>query len=230
REEGQNLGRPCSFLRDTGPKGDLAAAWGGPGIVLPPKKGTYRHWISVDCRFYKEFLHHYGAKIGPPAGILDGYTEDDRGRVAGFVSVYRDDAGGGVAAQDRRARLSVEDATPLYAHGGRSIPPIDAVFRLGSPAVQAWLKANKWKPEWGYSDNLKDKKPAQYYVRSYQELCPLYSGSAHAVLGGWHFPWPDGDWAELVERPLLLWTFEDSEPWVEVWGDGKRFEVKQRIT
>ena len=58
----------------------------------------------------------------------------------------------------------------------------------------------------------------------------LAGAPVHAVLGGWHFPWPDGDWGELVERPLLAWTFEDSEPWVEVWGDGKGFQVKQRIT
>jgi hypothetical protein len=64
----------------------------------------------------------------------------------------------------------------------------------------------------------------------HSNLSPFYSGSAHAVLGGWHVPWPDGDWDELAERPLLVWTLEDSEPWVEVWADGKGFEVKQRIT
>lgn len=216
-EEGQNLGRPCVFLRDTGPKGDLGAAWGGHGLV-PAPKGSYRHWLSIDCWCYKEFLHHYGVKIGPPAGVLSVYTDDD---------------GGGVATHNRNAKLSIKrGATPLYAHGGRSVPPIDAVFLRGSPAVKVWLKANKWKPEWGYNDNFKDKKPAKAYERSYQELCPLYSKSvtAHAVLGGWHFPWPDGDWAERVERSLLVWTFEDSEPWVEVWANAKGYEVKQRIT
>jgi hypothetical protein len=33
----------------------------------------------------------------------------------------------------------------------------------------------------------------------------------------------------LLDRPLLVWTFEESEPWVEVWG-GDGFEVKHRTT
>src|SRR5262245_37094572 len=41
---------------------------------------------------------------------------------------------------------------------------------------------------------------------------PLVFRNSVRVLGGWHFSWPDGDWADPVERPLLLWTFEDSEP------------------
>lgn len=47
REQGQALGRPCVWLRTTGPKGDVGAVWGGPGLVPPPKKGTYRHWLST---------------------------------------------------------------------------------------------------------------------------------------------------------------------------------------
>jgi hypothetical protein len=216
REEGNRLARPCVWLRRTGSKGDVGAAWGGPGIVPAPAK-TLRHWLSVDCFWYKEVLHRYGHKIGPPAGVL---------------SVYTDDNGGGVAVHDRKAKFAVKrGAVALHAHPGRSKPPLEAVFLLGSPAVKAWLKANKWKAEWGYNNNFKDNKPADQYLREYQELSPVYgSFTADAVLGGWHFPWPDGDWADRAEDALLVWTFKDSEPWVEAWADGKSYEVKQRIT
>jgi hypothetical protein len=87
-----------------------------------------------------------------------------------------------------------------------------------------------WQPDWGWNDNFKDPDPVLKYDSLVQSELPLYSGGAHAVLGGWHFPWPDGDWEELIDHPLLVWTFEDSEPWVEVWGNEDGFKVLQRIT
>lgn len=211
------LARPCVLLRESGPKADLGAAWGGEGIVPAPKSGNWRHWISVDCGWFKETLHRYGLKIGPPAGVLSVYTDED--------------SEGGVAVHNAKAKLKVgKGALALFGHPGRSLPPLEAIFLKGPAPVQEWLTKNKWKSEWGYSDKFKDRKIAENYIRRYQNLSPFYSGSAHAVLGGWHFPWPDGDWAELIERALLVWTLEDSEPWIEVWGVGKKFEVKQRIT
>lgn len=40
----QQLERPCLYLKQTGT--ELAAVWGGAGIVEPPP-GPYLHWISV---------------------------------------------------------------------------------------------------------------------------------------------------------------------------------------
>ncbi|MCI0638407.1 MAG: hypothetical protein L0Y72_23840 [Gemmataceae bacterium] len=220
REESYRLGRPCVWLREQGPEDDFAAVWGGPSQVSAPK-GDYRHWLTIDCWSFKEFLHRKGVKIGPPAGCLSIYTDDD---------------GGGVAVHDPKAKLNDKaGGKKLFAHPGSNAPPIDAIFLLGSPAVQNWLKSMKWKPEWGYNNNFKDKKPVEKYEREFQKMCPIYGNGLHgmpvyAMLGGWHFPWPDGDWLKLVKRPLLVTTFEDSEPWVEVWGSGKGFEVKQRIT
>lgn len=50
------------------------------------------------------------------------------------------------------------------------------------------------------------------------------------MLGGWHMPWPEGDWVELIDRPLLVFTFEESEPWVEVWKWDDGYKIIQRIT
>ena len=119
---------------------------------------------------------------------------------------------------------------PLFAEPARSLPPIDAVFRFGSEAVHTWLRELGWQPDWGYNSNFKDGAPVEDYERLYQSECPLYSGGAFAVLGGWHFPWPDGDWEELLSRPLLVWTLADSEPWVEVWDGADGMQVIQRIT
>jgi hypothetical protein len=207
--EAERLVRPCVLLRSKGPKDRVAAVWGGPGQV-PAPDDSLRHWLTIDCRFFPK-------RLGPSKGCLSIYTDED-------------DCESGVAVLDRKATLMAKRGnSKLYAHEARSLPPVDAVFQFGSPAVHKWLRSKGWQPKWGYNGKFKDRKPVEEYEDLYQAECPLYAGGAHAVLGGWHFPWPDGDWAELVDRPLLVWTVEDSEPWVEVWG-GSELEVKQRIT
>jgi len=179
--------------------------------VVPATDDSYRHWITVDCRFMP-------AGIRPSSGCLSVYTSED-------------DFSAGIVLHSRTAKLAAtKGATKLFADEAQSLPPIDAVFRFGSGAVHKWLQSNKWEPEWGYNGNFKDPKPAGEYERAYQAQCPLYTGGAHAVLGGWHFPWPDGDWEELLDSKLLVWTFEESEPWVEVWREDGVLRVKQRIT
>jgi len=123
---------------------------------------------------------------------------------SGILSVYtnEDDCSSGVVAHDPAGELPARANNTLYAHPARSLPPPDALTGADSES----------------------------YMRVWQSNCPLYTGEAVAVLGGWHFPWPDGDWDELRARPLLLWTIEDSEPWVEVWGGAGGFQVMQRIT
>jgi len=207
--EAQRLARSCVLLRTQGKKDRLAAVWGGPGIV-PAPGGSFRHWLTVDCRYFP-------SNLGPSAGCLSVYTDED-------------DCESGVAVLNPNEKLSHKSrGIKLFAHEARSLPPVDAIFRLGSPAVHQWLRSNKWQPDWGYNSNFQDAKPVEEYERLYQSECPMYSGGSHAVLGGWHFPWPDGDWEQLLDCPLLVWTFEDSEPWVEVWGGADGFQVKQRI-
>ncbi len=206
--EGRHLARPCVYLRLSGEH--FAAIWGGEGIVWCGD-GPYRHWLSIACRFI-------------PAGN-DGVT--------GCLSIYthEDDCVSGMVTVDDSLTLpDPTDGLKLYAHPESSLPPLEAVFKLGSSDVADWLRANNWQPDWGFNDNFPDRTPVDSYERAYQNQLPLFNDSAHAVLGGWHMPWPDGDWDELVDKRLIAWTFAESEPWVEVWDDEGRFRVIQRIT
>jgi hypothetical protein len=126
------------------------------------------------------------------------------GVASGILSVYtnEDDCASGVVSHGPSAALGGTVVAPLYAHSARSLPPPDALAAEGDPA----------------------------YMQLWQANCPLYTGQAAAVLGGWHFPWPDGDWEDLRNCPLLVWTLDESEPWVEVWGGPAGFRVIQRIT
>lgn len=206
--EGLRLARPCIYLRKTGD--DFAALWGGEGIV-PCGQGPFRHWLSISSRFIP-------GSEGERSGCLSIYTNED------------DCVTGIVALDEHRELPGASDELRLYAHPATSMPPLEAVFKLGSPEVLGWLAANNWEPEWGYNDNFPDRSPVDVYERAYQAQLPLFDDSAHAVLGGWHMPWPEGDWDELLNEKLVVWTFADSEPWVEVWRDGVNFRVIQRIT
>jgi hypothetical protein len=126
------------------------------------------------------------------------------GPAVGILSVYtnEDDCVSGFAGHDPAVRLATTAGRALYAHPARSLPPPDALAAESDEA----------------------------YTRRWQSNCPLYTGEAAAVLGGWHFPWPDDDWSELQEQPLVVWTLDESEPWVEVWGEPDGFRVMQRIT
>ena len=207
--EGRRLARPCVHLRSDGELGNLAAMWGGPGQVACPTP-EHTHWLTVDCRF----LPH---GVGPRSGCLSVYT-DDEDRF-------------GVAIHDPLASLGVSgNGQRLYAHSIPSLPPLEAVFLYGSPAVRDWLTPLGWEPEDGMNGNFPASDVTDPYVAAWQQDMPLYGDRAFAVLGGWHFPWPDGDWVELVDRPLVVMTLADSEPWVEVFDMGGSFQVMQRIT
>jgi hypothetical protein len=208
--EGEHLAKQCVLLTSNGVEQEFAAVWRGPGIV-PAPPGPYRHWLTIDCRFLPR-------GIGPSLGCLSVYTDEES-------------CEGGAAVHGSSQKLErTEDGKPLYAHEARSLPPIDAIFRFGSERVQQWLRKHNWSPEWGHNDNFGDPVPVNEYERAYQSQCPLYSDGTFATLGGWHFPWPDGDWVELLNEQLLVWTVRDSEPWVEVWNTKNGFRVMQRIT
>lgn len=208
-QEAEALGRPCVILREGA--GGYAALWGGPGIAEPPS-GPFRHWLTIDCACLP------WSPWNRP-GCCAVYTNEE------------DCASGAVVFLEGAALPSIPTAgVKLVAEPSTSLPPLDGVFLLGSQKVHAWLERLGWDPAGGYNDNFPAPSQPEDYEGRWQDLCPLYSGGIHAVLGGWHFPWPDGDWASLVDHHLLVWTLEDSEPWVEAWSDDERQWVIQRVT
>ena len=203
---GWQLARPCINLHDALPSEPVIAVWGGDGIV-PGPFGSYAHWISLDCRAL------------PHASQLQ----------IGWLSVY-------VTTDDFESGVVVVDPATVvtnYYNGGvalsgtrtHSFPPIDAVVQEAQ--VKAWLASQDIVHDPVHNAYFEDEG----YNQVYQEQCPIYSSQSVAVIGGWHFPWPEGDWQKLQESTLLVWTFRDAEPWVEAWlmPDGS-FQVFQHIT
>jgi hypothetical protein len=220
-EEAHKLARPSVHLEPFGEDGQFAAVWGGKGIVGSEKrKRNHRHWISVDCRFL-------------PLGF-EGLT--------GVFSVYlrlRDDWESLVVHEPQGSlnRSSLEGGTPLFAHETLSLPDMNITFELGSPDIQQWLVERNWRLGLGYSELApRYKKLINSFENYLRERVPAWKHpakrSTYAALGGWQTVWYENSWDEYEKRgmKLVLWTFEDSEPWLEVWWDGSQLHVVPHIT
>ena len=104
-----------------------------------------------------------------------------------------------------------------------------SVFLLGSETVERYLQ----KYDWPRNEPLNGNFPgevAHEYQALWQQNCPLYRNDVAAAVGGWNMPWPDGDFENLISSELLIWTFEEAEPWIEVFRSGATHRVFQRIT
>lgn len=210
--EAQRLARHCTLLVDQPNGGPIAAVWRDPDIAAPAYAAK-EHRVTIDCRFL------------PPH--LSGLT--------GCVSIYDDDEADddicSVVDYDPNGALpeASDASTKLYAQPAMSLPPISAICQLGAPIIQDWLAANGWEQD--AFDRFPDPDLTKAYNRIYQGQNPLYTNTAFAILGGWHFPWPDGDWNDLLNQDLIVWTLQDAEPWVEVWRDANgRWQAIERIT
>jgi hypothetical protein len=121
--------------------------------------------------------------------------------------------------EGRRLPKALPAGTPLFGKEELSIPPCEGLAVHGSDLVRRWL------------DGGGSREVTETYDREYQQRCPLYRDDVYVVLGGWHGFWADMDAYDEEKGRLVLWTFQDAEPWVEVWLDeGGRLKTVRRIT
>ncbi len=204
REECQQLARPRLNLRRKDGPGAVVGVWGGSGTLAPPS-GAWKHRITVSC----DWLHRNGFGL---SGILSVYERlDDVPFRERFVAVKTDD----------RASLAslVTGGAELVGTEDVALPPVEALETYGSAQMRSLLRS----PD-----------QANPLLDAYEERCPLHYADRegiYAMLGGWHVPWPENDAYDTEPGRLVLWTFKDSEPWLEVWQrPSGQLEVVPRIT
>lgn len=139
-------------------------------------------------------------------------------------------AGGRNHEADLIERPAGRGGLPLVGVEQASFPPLEALRLYGGDAVGRWLDSLGLSRA-DAAEHLCHTEAGEAYEREYQSRCPLYTGEAYAVLGGWHMRWPEDDIYDRGGDRLLLWTPRDAEPWVEVWqtADGRLTPVA-RIT
>lgn len=213
-EEGRLLARPALALRTRGD--DYVAVWKGAGGtgVAAPGEGEWRHWISLDA---SRLPQNPGARAGV-ISVYEWWADDDR---MGELRVVHDPAASLPAKPDGRR---------LFAAPFDCLPDVDCIFRFGSPRIREWA-ATYWDPERGY-----DRSPVKDYLKVLRREHPFGRGGAHALVGGWSwfFGWCYGTGEEypwqVFDQGLVVLTLEDSEPWIEVFDDGRTFTAYSRIT
>jgi hypothetical protein len=137
---------------------------------------------------------------------------------------------------DPAARLSQEqsDGIPLFGEESYSLLSFDELLSSGSALLDKILRATGHTRADAESKSFRDSQAITDYEQEAHRHCPLYcskSEGLYAVLGGWHVLWPDDDSYDRDYGRLVLWTFHDSEPWVEVWLDKSgKLSVLPRIT
>lgn len=209
-EEARRLARPCVHLRAAEPgQSGAIAIWRGQG-VHPVPEPTASHWVSFEASAVP-------SKRPVPGWISVWYTQDCKViALSGPIKV------------DPMQTMG----QPLVGARGLSLPPVDAIFARGSEVVGRWLESLGWGRESEYQSNFDRLSPvAADYEQVWQAQCPIFTRNGIvATLGGWNMSWPEGDFPALLDLDLLIWTFEDSEPWIEVWADGSALRAIGRIT
>jgi len=214
--EGERLAIPCLLLTDQPNDDGIVAYWGGcgPEGALPGQVRDTKHWITVAC---------------------DWHTQNG-GKVQGCLSVFERKSGSGgeiphgLAVYDPTINLAEFplSGTPLYGVEALSFPPLPAVCLYGEQDVVSWLLSigmTRYDYHHAFFSEL-----GRSYEQEWLKRSPWLSESYYAVMGGWHVLWPEDDFYMPPEMNLMLWTFQDSEPWVEVWERLPNFRVCFRTT
>jgi len=237
--EGERLARPCLHLSPDSRAGRMTGIWGGAGVLEPPA-GPFTHWFTIDCRWL--------ATQGMPLeGLLGVYANEDDCNTGAVVH----DPGARLPARRSRlleawtgSRAQVRLAgwanhpqafmgVALYGRESASFPPIDAVFKYGDKIVKSWLRSLGLPSKQQWDPYFQARQAAESYEDEYRKRCPLFDRRCGTAiqLGGWHLPWPEGDWEALLKHRLVATTFWNSEPWLEIWmTKSGSFRVLQRIT
>ncbi|MGX9685769.1 hypothetical protein ACTQ9L_01270 [Deinococcus wulumuqiensis] len=213
-ERARSLARPTWLLREAG-EGPVMGIWGGEGVVARPteESNSFSHWLSVR------------ADLLPLEPALSG-----------VVSLYFDEEDArGLVLHHPAATLSGADGEALYASARADLPHADALFEHLPPAQQEHL-AQTFGGTPGVLRGQAFGFPHPLATALDNALVgehPLWSDDPPAAqIGGWPWGWPDTAWNEREGQgqTLVLWTFRDSEPWLEVWWTGQQFEVAEHIT
>ena len=122
----------------------------------------------------------------------------------------------------------------LYGVDSSDSPCVDILFKRGSKRIQKWLD-NMQRRGWSDRDWVDDpsflgERSVRGYREEWRKHHPLFSNSVYAQLGGWPLTWPEERAIDQLRRKLVIRTYRCSEPWIEVFQQGKKYVVYDRIT
>jgi hypothetical protein len=220
-KESAALSRPCFDLVPAQRGEPIAGYWGGRRSDLPEKFPKFvialkslRHLLSVEQGLF-DTLNLRGR--GPLALSIVTTSEGDERLDNLNVST------------GNLCEVTFEDSIPLTAKPATSLPPLEALLLYGGAPVEEWL-ASQGLQRWQYEDVSSEAR--NFYQEHFAAKSPLHRDDPPYVrVGGWHVPWPDDHFYIPREMRLMVWTFQDAEPWHEVFlSPLNNYIIKSRIT
>jgi hypothetical protein len=220
-KEAESLSLPCFDLVPAEGGEPVHAHWRGRRSDLPEEFPDFvtafrnqEHILSVE----QELFEKLGLRGRQPLA-LSMVTTAEGDEKLDYASV----------STGNLREVVFEDSVALTAKPARSLPPFEALILYGGAAVQEWLSALKLE-RWQYSDVPREFRD-EYCERFNAQLPLCLEQPPFARIGGWHVPWAEDSFYIPREMRLMIWTFEDAEPWHEVFLSPMRnYVLKSRIT
>ena len=220
--ESEMLSLPCFDLVRAGTGDRVVAHWGGQRSDLPERfpeglGGAFKHrqhFLSIDQSLFESL----GLKGRMPLTLSIDTTTEDREELS-TVNV----------STGNLSEVEFKGSVPLTAKPATSLPPLEAILLYGGRAVEEWLAA-RGLHRWQYSEI--PPQACEQYLNYYNARLPLLMKQPpFARIGGWHVQWSDDDFYIPREMRLMVWTFQDAEPWYEVFlSPLMNYIIKSRIT
>ena len=219
--ESASLSLPCFDLVPAASGEPVVAHWGGRRSDLPEQFPEFvtqlksqAHFLSVDQALFDQL----GLQGRAPLALSMITTAEDNERLD-HVNV----------STGKISEVTFEDSVALTSRPAISLPPFDAILLYGGPVIQEWLSSQGLE-RWQYEEVAYETR--DQYREHFDPKSPLFAEHPpYARIGGWHIPWPDDNFYIPREMRLMIWTFQDSEPWYEVFLSPLRnYVIKSRIT
>lgn len=209
-EEATQLARPALHLTPNRSR-TRAAVWSADRDV--DLEGL-RPWLTIDLRCHPdESLRRNG--------VLDILVDDS-------------ELQGKAVFSTETLRRPRKDEVSLFGKQVQDLPCLDVLFRKGSRRFKRWLselEENGWKNrDWPQDPDFPAAKARDRYHKHWASSHAISTGTVDVQLGGWPLTWPEESADEQLRRKLVLRTYRDSEPWVEVFQSGKGYKVLLRLT
>jgi hypothetical protein len=220
-KESGALGLSCFDLVPAERGDPVVAHWGGRRSDLPEQFPEFvtalksqAHFLSVDQVLFDQL----GLRGRGPLALSMITTAEDDERLH-HVAV----------STGKISEVAFEDSVPLTSKPAISLPPFEAILLYGGSVVQQWLSSQGLE-RWQYAEVASEARDS--YRELFNSQLPLcMEHPPFARVGGWHVTWPDDDFYTPREMRLMVWTFQDAEPWYEVFlSPLGNYVIKSRIT
>ncbi len=220
-DESKTLLLPCFDLVPAKDGEPIVAQWGGRRSDLLDEFADFEtelksqtHLLSVEQSLFEQL----GLRGRGPFALTKVITSEDAMRLD-CVHV----------STGKLGDVAFTNSLPLTAKPSVSIPPFEAAILYGGQAVQSWL-ASEGLQRWEYGQIVGELRD-QYRDYFNRQLPLCIEHPPFARIGGWHMLWPDDDFYIPREMRLMVWTFQEAEPWYEVFLSPLRnYIIKSRIT